>query len=197
MAGVVSSGTKSSCRSNSPVNPVLSITLRPSSSESLRTSSGMAIFPPCIRAPAGPKVRPAEPHRALASGTSPGAAILPPAHSADASAAESTQPPSLGGGSLSPLLAATSAYTGRSFVSRCVFNWKRSLKQRLQHEKHLVPVGIAIGLGVDLVALGLHPSRTTHDLEGLDPVRILHENLQRRVGGETARKRAHVHDAAG
>ncbi len=63
MAGVVSSGTKSSWTSKSPVKPLLSITVRPSTVESTRTNSGIGICPPCIRAPEGANITLTLPHR--------------------------------------------------------------------------------------------------------------------------------------
>ena len=63
-AGVISSGRKSSRTSKSPLNPVLSITGRPSTIESIRMNSGICTFPPCIRAAGGAAITPTLPHRA-------------------------------------------------------------------------------------------------------------------------------------
>jgi hypothetical protein len=140
MAGVLSSGL----HVEHPVNPVSSITLRSTMRDSFRTISGMAIVPPCIR----PTERLIEPDsgearnltRRCHSSSSPFRA---------AAAAESTELLSFGWRQLE------SAFGGYQRVYRHVprlavyLQLEAVLEQRLQHEKHLVPAGIAIGLRVD------------------------------------------------
>ena len=67
-------------------------------------------------------------------------------------------------------------------------------KQRLQHAKDLIAVCRDIGLGLDFIVIRRQPTWTTHELERLDTVCVLHENLQRGISGKTARQWPHAHD---
>lgn len=61
----------------------------------------------------------------------------------------------------------------------------------MQHQEHLALAGFGIRLRLDVVASGIDPTRTSHDLKGLEGIRILHEHADKSVFGmQAAGKRA-------
>ena len=124
IAGVVSSGTKSSCRSKSDGK---SSSVDHASTEHHRERSDQLGHGDLSAAHLAQSDTSRNRNDLWLVEALPAPPFFrPPTHSTAASAGESTHTPSLGAGSLKPPLFDTSVNTGSSFISRCVFNWKRS-----------------------------------------------------------------------
>jgi hypothetical protein len=156
----------------------------------------MAIFPPCNRAPEGPKETPAEPQSRRRGGKLSGCSHSPSPcpfrrrvsgsfHTVAVLRRRQLQPAPGGHERKHRLLPRLAVYLQLEPV----------LKQRPEHEKHSVPAGTSTGRGVDLIAQRHDALRTANHTERRHAIRIMRKILQTRIGGETARKRAHVLDA--
>ena len=160
IAGVVSSGTKSSCRSKDAVNPVLSSTRGPSIAERVRTNSDMAIFPPRICAPLKLTETIAEPQRPLAGGSSPArpSSSADPFHGRVRRRVHARAVPrclELGAASV------RHERKHRQFLHlpMCL-QLEAVFKQRLQHAKDLIAVCRGVGLGLDFIMIRRQPAWT-------------------------------------